>query len=81
MLEELSSRGLTLEEFLAQLDRECVAEALSRTKGKQDRASELLGISVRSLRHRLDKYGMRRQHKQENINDESSASPARAVPQ
>jgi len=32
--------------------------ALKRSKGVQKRAAELLGINYRSLRHRLEKYGM-----------------------
>jgi DNA-binding NtrC family response regulator len=32
--------------------------ALKRTNGVQKRAAEILGINYRSLRHRLEKYGL-----------------------
>jgi hypothetical protein len=42
-----------------QLEKTYVLEALKRTDGNQTNAAELLQMSVRSLRHLLDKHGIR----------------------
>jgi two-component system response regulator PilR (NtrC family) len=41
------------------LEKSYLLEALRRTNGNQTRAAELLHMTVRSLRHCLDKYGIR----------------------
>jgi len=41
------------------LEKSYLVEALRRTSGNQTNASELLRLSVRSLRHLLDKHGIR----------------------
>ena len=54
-----SAEELPLPERVKQLEREAIAEALEQAGGVQSRAAELLGISERNLRYKLDKYGMR----------------------
>lgn len=56
---ELPDEGLNLTAFLDQLEKTYVLEALRRTDGNQTNAAELLQMSVRSLRHLLDKHGVR----------------------
>jgi two-component system response regulator PilR (NtrC family) len=56
---ELPNEGLNLTAFLDQLEKTYVMEALRRTDGNQTNAAELLQMSVRSLRHLLDKHGVR----------------------
>ena len=51
--------GINLTAHLDQLEKTYVLEALQRTKGNQTNAAELLKMSVRSLRHLLDKHGIR----------------------
>jgi two-component system response regulator PilR (NtrC family) len=51
--------GINLTAHLDQLEKTFVLEALRRTSGNQTNAAELLRMSVRSLRHLLDKHGMR----------------------
>jgi two-component system response regulator PilR (NtrC family) len=51
--------GINLVAHLEHLEKTFVLEALRRTEGNQTRAAELLHISVRSLRHLLDKHGIR----------------------
>jgi two-component system, NtrC family, response regulator PilR len=51
--------GLNLPAHLNKLEKSYVEEALSRCSGNQTRAAELLKIPVHSLRHLLDKHGMR----------------------
>src|SRR5437899_1367931 len=56
---ELPGDGIDLTAHLDQLEKTYVFEALRRTEGNQTSAAELLKMSVRSLRHLLDKHGIR----------------------
>ena len=56
---DLPDDGLNLMAHLDQLEKTYLHEALRRTEGSQTNAAELLKMSVRSLRHLLDKHGMR----------------------
>ncbi|HEX9919698.1 MAG TPA: sigma-54 dependent transcriptional regulator [Pyrinomonadaceae bacterium] len=56
---DLPDDGLNLTAHLDQLEKTYLLEALRRTGGNQTRAAELLQLSVRSLRHLLDKHGIR----------------------
>jgi two-component system response regulator PilR (NtrC family) len=56
---ELPSEGMNLTAHLDQLEKTYLLEALRRTDGNQTNAAELLQMSVRSLRHLLDKHGVR----------------------
>lgn len=55
---EIPTDGLDLEAMVEKLERELITKALERTDGAKTRAAELLGITFRSLRYRLKKYGM-----------------------
>ena len=56
---DLPEAGINLSAHLEQLEKTYLLEALRRTGGNQTRAAELLHLSVRSLRHLLDKHGIR----------------------
>jgi two-component system response regulator PilR (NtrC family) len=56
---EFPEEGVNLTAHLDQLEKTYVLEALRRTTGNQTNAAELLGLSVRSLRHLLDKHSIR----------------------
>jgi two-component system, NtrC family, response regulator PilR len=56
---EFPEDGINLTAHLDQLEKTYVLEALRRTSGNQTNAAELLRLSVRSLRHLLDKHGAR----------------------
>jgi two-component system response regulator PilR (NtrC family) len=56
---ELPAEGINLTAHLDQLEKTYVMEALRRTDGNQTNAAQLLRMSVRSLRHLLDKHGVR----------------------
>jgi two-component system response regulator PilR (NtrC family) len=56
---ELPEEGIDLEAYLAQLEKDYIIRALQRTGGNQTRAAEILNMSVRSLRHLLDKHKIR----------------------
>ena len=51
--------GIDLAAHLDQLEKTYVLDALKRTGGNQTKAAELLRMTVRSLRHLLDKHGIR----------------------
>jgi two-component system response regulator PilR (NtrC family) len=56
---QLPDDGINLTAHLDQLEKTYVLEALRRTDGNQTSAADLLKMSVRSLRHLLDKHGIR----------------------
>ncbi len=55
----LPDEGINIVAYLDQLEKTYILEALRRTNGNQTRAAELLHLSVRSLRHLLDKHSIR----------------------
>jgi two-component system, NtrC family, response regulator PilR len=56
---DIPTDGLNLTAHLDQLEKTYVLEALRRSDGSQTNAAGLLRMSVRSLRHLLDKHGIR----------------------
>jgi two-component system response regulator PilR (NtrC family) len=52
------SKGLSLDVELETHEKCILIGALKRANGVQKRAAEILGINYRSLRHRLEKYGL-----------------------
>ena len=51
-------KGLSLDTELETHEKCILLGALKRSNGVQKRAAEILGINYRSLRHRLEKYGL-----------------------
>ena len=49
-----ASEGLHLEEYLKSVERRIIEQALELVGGNQTRAAEMLNLSYRSLRHRID---------------------------
>ena len=56
---DFPDQGLNLTAYLDQLEKTYLLEALRRSGGNQTNAATLLQLSVRSLRHLLDKHGIR----------------------
>jgi two-component system response regulator PilR (NtrC family) len=56
---DLPPSGLDLEAVLDQIERRYIQLALERTGGVQTRAAELLGISFRQFRYKLQKHAQR----------------------
>jgi len=50
--------GLHLETIVEDLEKQLIQQALERTHGVKKRAAELLNVSFRSFRYRLEKYAM-----------------------
>jgi two-component system response regulator PilR (NtrC family) len=55
---EVTEEGVDLEAIVEQLERTLIAKALKRASGVRTEAAGLLKISFRSLRYRLQKYGI-----------------------
>ena len=55
---EIPSEGVDLEKIVEDVERTLLIKALDRTKGIKKKAAELLHINFRSMRYRLEKYGL-----------------------
>jgi len=55
---ELRPEGIHLEKVMAQIEKDYLMQALDMAHGSRHRAAELLGITLRSLRYRLEKQGI-----------------------
>jgi two-component system response regulator PilR (NtrC family) len=54
----ISPEGVNLEELMAEYERGLLLEALGPAGGVKKRAAQLLGISFRSFRYRMEKLGL-----------------------
>jgi two-component system response regulator PilR (NtrC family) len=57
-LSELPAEGCNLDEVLGEMERRIVLQALERTGGVRTNAAKLLGVTLRSLRYRLQKHAL-----------------------
>jgi len=55
---EIPNEGIDLEKIVEDLEKNLLLKALGKTKGIKKRAAELLHINFRSMRYRLEKYGL-----------------------
>jgi two-component system response regulator PilR (NtrC family) len=55
---EIPNEGVDLEKIVEDIERTLLVKALDRTKGIKKKAAELLHINFRSMRYRLEKYGL-----------------------
>jgi two-component system, NtrC family, response regulator PilR len=55
---DIPSEGLDLEKLVEEIERTLLVKALNKTNGIKKRAAELLRINFRSMRYRLEKYGL-----------------------
>ncbi|HBQ20717.1 MAG: Fis family transcriptional regulator [Deltaproteobacteria bacterium GWA2_38_16] len=54
----VTTDGVNLEEIVGNLEKDLIEKALKKAGGVKKKAAKLLGISFRSMRYRLEKYGM-----------------------
>lgn len=54
----LPPQGIDLEQSVAEMEKTYLRQALERATNSQQRAAELLGLTPRTLRYRLQKYGL-----------------------
>jgi len=57
-LTDIPDAGMDLDAYLGEIEKEILLKALAKTDGVRKGAAELLGITFRSIRYRLAKYGM-----------------------
>jgi len=55
---DIPSEGIDLEKIVEEIERTLLLKALDRSKGIKKKAAELLHINFRSMRYRLEKYGL-----------------------
>ena len=55
---DFPAEGLELEAVVEELEKDLLGKALKRTGGVKRKAAQLLGLNMRSLRYRLQKYQM-----------------------
>jgi len=55
---EWNEEGIEMEAIVEQIERTFIKKALKKTGGVKKDAAKVLGISFRSLRYRIDKYGL-----------------------
>ncbi len=55
---DIPNEGIDLEKVVEDLERTLLLKALEKTKGIKKKAAELLHINFRSMRYRLEKYGL-----------------------
>ena len=55
---EIPEEGMLLEPLLEELEKKYLLKALEKTGGAKKKAGELLGMSFRSFRYRLAKFGL-----------------------
>jgi two-component system response regulator PilR (NtrC family) len=55
---DIPNEGLDLEKVVEDIERDLLVKALDRTRGIKKKAADLLHINFRSLRYRLEKYGL-----------------------
>jgi two-component system response regulator PilR (NtrC family) len=55
---QIPADGINLEKVIGEIERDLLLKALDRAGGVKKRAAELLNVSFRSFRYRLEKYGI-----------------------
>ena len=66
---DIPSTGLDLETTLAEIELRYIRRALERAGGIQSRAAELLGLTFRQFRYKLQKHGVRARHVEPDVAD------------
>jgi transcriptional regulator with PAS, ATPase and Fis domain len=66
------ARDLSLDKFLNKIEKEIIYSALEEANFKQNQAAELLNISFRSLRYRIDNLGIRKHIDSDRVKKKSS---------
>ena len=55
---DLGPEGIELDRAMAEVEKSYIIKAMEMAHGSKQSAARLLGISMRSLRYRLDKLGL-----------------------
>jgi two-component system response regulator PilR (NtrC family) len=65
----LPEAGCDLDQVVSELERRLIVQALERTGGVRTNAAKLLGVSLRSLRYRMQKLGLAGEDGDEELPD------------
>ncbi len=57
-MNDLPENGLDLDAYLGSIEKDILLKALEKTGGVRKKAAEFLGITFRSIRYRLAKFGI-----------------------
>ena len=57
-LTDIPDSGMDLDAYLGEIEKEILVKALGKSDGVRKGAAGLLGITFRSIRYRLSKYGL-----------------------
>jgi two-component system response regulator PilR (NtrC family) len=57
-IEPPSSAGMPLQDYLDQVERQAIQDALQQTRYNRTAAARLLGVTFRSLRYRMERLGL-----------------------
>jgi two-component system response regulator PilR (NtrC family) len=57
-IEAIPDEGMDLDGYLGSIEKDILVKALDKSNGVRKKAAELLGITFRSIRYRLAKYGL-----------------------
>ena len=57
-ISDIPDAGFDLDAYLGSIEQDILQKALEKTGGVRKKAAELLGISFRSIRYRLAKFGI-----------------------
>lgn len=57
--EPVSADGSSLQDYLDNVERQAINEALQKTRMNRTAAAKLLGVTFRSLRYRMDRLGLK----------------------
>ena len=55
---QTSDENVTLDDYLSNVEKQTIIDALAKTRGNKTQAAKLLGVSFRTLRYRLKKLGL-----------------------
>jgi two-component system, NtrC family, response regulator PilR len=55
---DLTAEGINLDQLLSEIERDYILRGLEMAHGSKQRAAQLLGITMRSFRYRLEKLGL-----------------------
>jgi len=71
--------GIDLEKLVSEFERTLLLKALEKTGGIKKKAARLLNISFRSMRYRVDKYGLGPMSLDDDEDGEEIATPSSVV--
>ncbi len=57
-IDDIPDEGFDLDAYLGSIEKEILLKALGKSRGVRKKAAEFLGITFRSIRYRLGKYGL-----------------------